>query len=84
MSTAVLRTPNDAVFVVPAGACDCHVHAYDDAYPLAPTATFKPPHAPMANYAKLQADLGFTRVVVVQPTGAMVLTTAAHWRLWPA
>ena len=53
MSTAVLRTPNDAVFVVPAGACDCHVHAYDDAYPLAPTATFKPPHAPMANYACL-------------------------------
>ena len=69
MSTAVLHTPNDAAFVVPAGACDCHVHAYDDAYPLAPTATFKPPHAPMANYAKVQANLGFTRVVVVQPTG---------------
>jgi len=69
MSTAVLHTPNDAVFVVPAGACDCHVHAYDDAYPLAPTATFKPPHAPMADYAKVQANLGFTRVVVVQPTG---------------
>jgi D-galactarolactone isomerase len=56
MSTAVLHTPNDAAFVVPAGACDCHVHAYDDAYPLAPTATFKPPHAPMADYAKVQAN----------------------------
>ena len=69
MSTAVLHTPLDAAFVVPAGACDCHVHVYDDAYPLAPTATFKPPHAPMADYAKVQANLGFTRVVVVQPTG---------------
>jgi D-galactarolactone isomerase len=69
MSTAVLNTPLAAAFEVPAGACDCHVHAYDDAYPLAPTATFKPPHAPMADYAKVQANLGFTRVVVVQPTG---------------
>ena len=69
MSSAVLNTPHAAAFEVPADACDCHVHAYDDAYPLAATATFKPPHAPMADYAKVQADLGFTRVVVVQPTG---------------
>jgi D-galactarolactone isomerase len=69
MSNAFLNTPLAAEFEVPAGACDCHVHAYDDAYPLAATATFKPPHAPMADYAKVQADLGFTRVVVVQPTG---------------
>ena len=69
MSTAVLNTPLAATFEVPAGACDCHMHAYDDAYPLAPTATFKPPHAPMADYTKLLADLGLTRVVVVQPTG---------------
>lgn len=60
----------DAVsFSVPFGACDCHMHAYDDTYPLAPTATFKPPHAPIADYAKVQAALGLTRVVVVQPTG---------------
>ena len=56
MSTAVLNTPLDAAFLVPSGACDCHVHAYDDAYPLAPTATFNPPHAPMADYAKVQVD----------------------------
>ncbi|WP_090045295.1 amidohydrolase [Limnohabitans sp. 2KL-27] len=69
MSSAVLNTPHAAAFEVPADACDCHVHAYDDAYPLAPTATFQPPHAPMADYAKVQAALGLTRVVVVQPTG---------------
>ena len=56
-------------FSVPEGACDCHIHAYDEAYPLAPTATFKPPYAPMNDYAQIQAALGFTRVVVVQPTG---------------
>ncbi len=26
------------------GACDCHIHVFEDRYPLAPTATFKPPH----------------------------------------
>ena len=56
-------------FSVPEGACDCHIHAYDEAYPLAPTATFKPPYAPMNDYAQIQAALGLTRVVVVQPTG---------------
>ncbi len=42
-------------FSVPKGACDCHIHAYDEAYPLAPTATFNPPHAPMNDYAQVQA-----------------------------
>ncbi len=56
-------------WAAPANACDCHVHIYDDAYPLAATASFKPPHAPLADYAQVQAQLGLTRVVVVQPTG---------------
>ncbi|WP_176015763.1 amidohydrolase family protein [Burkholderia sp. BCC0398] len=50
-------------------ACDCHIHIYDDAYPLAPTATFRPPHAPVDAYRRMQGALGLTRVVVVQPTG---------------
>lgn len=54
---------------VPAGACDCHIHIYDDAQPLAPSATFKPPHAPLANYRRVQSALGLQRVVLVQPTG---------------
>jgi D-galactarolactone isomerase len=56
-------------FAVPQGACDCHMHAYDEAYPLASTATFKPPHAPMSDYAQAMAALGLARVIVVQPTG---------------
>ncbi|RQR38143.1 amidohydrolase [Burkholderia sp. Bp9143] len=52
-----------------AHACDCHIHIYDDAYPLAPMATFRPPHAPVDAYCRVQQALGLARVVVVQPTG---------------
>ncbi|VWC58392.1 amidohydrolase [Burkholderia lata] len=52
-----------------ADACDCHIHIYDDAYPLAPTATFRPPHAPVDAYRRVQQTLGLARVVIVQPTG---------------
>ena len=51
------------------GACDCHIHVFEDHWPLAPTATFKPPHAPAAAYRDVQRALGLTRVIVVQPTG---------------
>jgi len=55
--------------VAPPGSCDCHMHIYEDRFPLAPTATFKPPHAPVSEYRKVQQALGITRAVVVQPTG---------------
>jgi D-galactarolactone isomerase len=51
------------------GACDCHIHIYDDGFPFAPGATFIPPPAPVAAYQRMQKALGLTRVVVVQPTG---------------
>jgi D-galactarolactone isomerase len=54
---------------MPSGACDCHVHIYEDRFPLAPTATFKPPHAPVAAYREVQRALGLQRVVLVQPSG---------------
>jgi D-galactarolactone isomerase len=52
-----------------ANACDCHLHVYEDSYPLAPTATFRPPHSPAADYQKIQREIGLTRAVVIQPTG---------------
>ncbi len=52
----------------PADACDCHLHIYDDRFAVAPTATSKPPHAPVAAYRQVQAELGLSRAVVVQPT----------------
>lgn len=58
-----------SVAALPADACDCHMHVYEDAYALAPTATFRPPHAPASAYRQVQRALGIRRAVVVQPTG---------------
>jgi D-galactarolactone isomerase len=52
----------------PAGTCDTHMHIYDARYPTAPTATFTPPDALVADYLKVRARLGITRTVVVQPS----------------
>jgi D-galactarolactone isomerase len=54
---------------LPPGACDCHFHTFDERRPLSPTATFKPPHAPVSAYQEMQRELGLTRAVAVQPTG---------------
>jgi D-galactarolactone isomerase len=56
-------------FDTPPLACDCHVHIYEDRFPLAPSATFRPPHSPVAAYRQVQAALGLQRAVLVQPTG---------------
>lgn len=60
--TAVPRT------MVPAGACDCHVHVYDSRFPAAPQARLLPPDASALNYAALQQRIGTTRVVLVTPS----------------
>jgi D-galactarolactone isomerase len=53
----------------PVGACDCHIHIYDPAMPLAPTANGPgPAWADVAAYRAIQGQLGTSRAVVVQPT----------------
>ncbi len=54
---------------IPPGACDCHVHIYEDRFALSPTATFRPPSATVEDYRSVQRALGLERVVLVQPTG---------------
>lgn len=54
---------------MPPGACDCHVHIYEDRFQLAASATFKPPHSPVSAYRQVQRALGLQRAVLVQPTG---------------
>lgn len=54
---------------LPPGACDCHMHLYEDGRALAAAATFQPPHAPLPAYRAMQQALGLTRVVLVQPNG---------------
>lgn len=52
----------------PVGACDTHVHFYDDHFTAAPTAQLLPPAATVSDYRKVQEAMGVQRVVVVQPT----------------
>ena len=52
----------------PANACDCHMHIYDSRYPVAPTATLRPPDALVEDYKRLQQRIGTTRNVVVTPS----------------
>ncbi len=52
----------------PPGACDTHMHFYDDRFPIAPTALLKPPNATVPQYRELQRRLGLTRTVIVQPS----------------
>lgn len=52
----------------PIGTTDCHIHVYDEKLPLAPTAKFKPPHAPVEDYIVMCKVLGIQRTVVVAPT----------------
>src|SRR5687768_7201826 len=53
----------------PPGACDTHMHVYEDRFKLVPTATFKPPHAPTSAYLAMRTRLGLERTIVVQPSG---------------
>ena len=52
----------------PANACDCHMHIYDSRFPVAPTATLRPPDASVGDYRMLQKRIGTARNVVVQPS----------------
>ena len=56
----------------PVGACDCHMHIYDPAYPaVTATPTPGPDWATVTAYRDLQGRLGLDRAVVVQPTQAI-------------
>lgn len=50
--------------IMPAGACDCHMHVYGGPGSIA--APFKIPKADVGSYAQVMARLGLSRVVVVQ------------------
>jgi predicted TIM-barrel fold metal-dependent hydrolase len=52
----------------PPNACDCHMHIYDARFPIAPSATLKPPDALPSDYKLLQKRIGTTRNVIVTPS----------------
>jgi len=59
---AVARTP------LPSGACDAHIHVYDQRVPAVPGARLLPPDACMQDYRQIQARMGTRRAVVVTPS----------------
>jgi len=54
--------------LVPRDACDCHMHIYDSRFPVAATATLRPPDAYPSDYRRLQKRIGTMRNVIVQPS----------------
>jgi D-galactarolactone isomerase len=56
---------------LPAGATDCHMHAYGDPhlFPTDPQSAFPPvANGSIGNYLKVRERLGISRAVVVQPS----------------
>jgi len=53
---------------LPVGACDCHFHVFEDAYPYADPRSYTPTPAPMASYVHLKSTLGIDRAVLIQPS----------------
>lgn len=62
VGTAAPRT------TLPAGACDCHMHVYDQRFPAAPGARLLPPDASVQDYRALQQRIGTQRTVLVTPS----------------
>ena len=66
MQTAARKSPR---LEAPDGACDTHMHFYDEKYPLAKTAASPPPEdGSVETYRALRQRIGISRTVVVQPT----------------
>jgi predicted TIM-barrel fold metal-dependent hydrolase len=57
-----------AASTLPPGACDCHVHVYDDRVAPAPGAKLTPPQASVDDYRRIQHRIGTQRAVLVTPS----------------
>lgn len=53
---------------LPDGACDSHMHVYDQRCPAVPGARLRPPDASVQDYRALQRRLGTQRTVLVTPS----------------
>ena len=60
--------PVPPTFVVPHGACDCHLHVFGPQSQLVKDRVYTPPDAGIEDYQYLMRVLGLTRAVVVQPS----------------
>lgn len=53
---------------LPEGACDAHIHIYDQRFAAVPGARLLPPDASVHDYRRLQQRTGLRRAVVVTPS----------------
>lgn len=65
---AVLATRRLPMPPFAAGSCDCHIHINDPRFAYVAGADLHPAPATVQDYRALQARLGLSRVVVVQPS----------------
>jgi predicted TIM-barrel fold metal-dependent hydrolase len=64
-----MNGPHSApTFAMPDGACDCHMHVFGplDRYPPAPTRSYTPREASLADYDRMASIVGLRRLVLVQ------------------
>lgn len=56
--------------IIPAGACDCHFHVFEDAqrYPFGPDRSYTPTSAPLTEYRNLLNTLGIDKAILVHPS----------------
>ncbi len=64
--TALIERPQ---LIAPAGACDCHMHVFDQRFGALAAGAVTPADAAAENYRAVQQALGLQRVVVVQANG---------------
>lgn len=62
-----IRSPRQRL---PAGACDCHFHVFEDStpYPLADPRSYTPTPATLADYRRMAEAVGIERAVLVHPS----------------
>jgi D-galactarolactone isomerase len=53
---------------LPPGACDCHIHVYDNRHAAVPGARLLPPNASIAQYREVQGRMHTSRAVLVTPS----------------
>jgi D-galactarolactone isomerase len=53
---------------VPPGACDCHIHVYDDTVLPVAGAQLRPPAASVSDYRSIQVRMGTQRAILVTPS----------------
>ncbi|CAM2178531.1 2-pyrone-4,6-dicarboxylate hydrolase [Burkholderia orbicola] len=64
------RAVRDRPFRIPPNACDCHVHVigHHSRYPMLPDRVYTPPEASVTDLRMHLAQLGMSRVVLIQPS----------------